>query len=823
MRISLLSLTLAFTLSLLSFQEVAAQTAQKNSKVDYSSINVGSIPEDQIKTQALKLKKAGVSLDEALAQAKAKGATPTQITQLRRRLARYLSNSSTSTDRRLSGAQTQTNSASFDMFGQNDLNLLDEEDETSTTLQQPVYTHEDSLLFGFDIFNRKGLTFEPSSNMAVGDSYVIGIGDQIDIDIYGSAEQSYQLTVAKDGTLSIPMVGPVRIGGLTMADAKAAILAKMRTIYSDMGSRTNASIRLAQANPVKVSVIGEAFLPGTYTVSAASSLFNVLYRSGGPTRNGSYRDIQLIRGGRVIAHLDVYDFLVNGKNDVNVSLADGDIVLIPTYIKRVMTGGAFKRVGYFEAKEGETVSDLIRYAGGFTPRAQSDHIGMFRVGKYTTEYIDVKDPSSVQLASGDSVVVNSIDEKRIDNAVTVEGAVFAPGTYEFSEGMKLSNLLEQAGGLTENAFLTRGVITRYKEDYTLEALNFNVLDVKNGLTDLGIKSGDIVTIASIDDMREQRTVTLSGEVQMPGVYEYRDNLTLGDVIVLANGLTENAQTNNVEIVRRIDDDANYDAERARELRTVIITRDLALDGKEDNSFLLKPFDQIFIRTKGSASIGGSIVIRGAVNNPGSYGLTNNHVTLSQMSAWCGGFSSSADIDAARIYRPIIISPEERSIKMRQSLARGDTLFYLQENGIEYDFVAIRLKDAINNPGSAADIYLRDGDILEIPNSSQTVRVSGIVQTPTSMIWAKGWNAKDYIKRAGGFAPRAYKKLTYVVHANGESESVRHILFFRKYPEVRPGSEVVVPQKPEPKLQAPAYVSMGSTLVSMAAIIVTLLK
>ncbi len=816
MKINFLFLSLAVALTLFSLHEVSAQTTQKT---NYSSINVGSIPEEQIKTQALKLQKAGVTLDDALAQAKAKGATPTQLTQLRHRLARYLSNSSTATDRRIAN-QSQT-SSSFDMFGQQDANLFDNEADSDT---QPLYTREDSLLFGFDIFNRKGLTFEPSSNMAVGDSYIIGIGDQIDIDIYGSAEQSYQLTVAKDGTLSIPMVGPVRVGGLPMVDAKTAILAKMKTIYSDMGSRSNASIRLAQANPVKVSVIGEAFKPGTYTVSAASSLFNILYLSGGPTRNGSYRDIQLIRGGRVIAHLDVYDFLVNGKNDVNVSLADGDIVMIPTYIKRVMTGGAFKRVGYFEAKEGETVSDLIRYAGGFTPRAQSNHIGMFRVGKYTTEYMDVKDPASVQLASGDSVVVNSIDEKRIDNAVTVEGAVFAPGTYEFAEGMKLSSLIAQAGGLTENAFLTRGVITRYKEDYTLEALNFNVLDVKNGLTDIDIKSGDVVTIASIDDMRQQRTVTLSGEVQMPGVYEYRDNLTLGDVIVLANGLTENAQMDNVEIVRQIDEnDDNYDVEHARELRTVIITRDLSLDGKGDNSFLLKPYDQIFIRTKGSVNVGGSITIRGAANNPGSYGLTNNYVTLSQISAWCGGFTSCADIEAARIYRPIILTPEERSIKMRQSIARGDTLFYLQENSIEYDFVAIRLKDAINNPGSAADIYLRNGDILEIPSTSQTVRISGTVQTPTSMIWVDGWNAKKYIKHSGGFGPRAYKKLTYVVHANGESESVRHILFFRKYPKVRPGSEVVVPQKPEPKLQAPAYVSMGSTLVSMAAIIVTLLK
>ncbi len=788
------------------------------SKANYTNIDVSKIPENQIRSQAMKLQKAGVTLDEAIAQAEAKGATARQLTQLRRRLSRYLSNKNTSTaDRR---ASAETGISFNDMFSQGD----ETTDLTGTGYSgRPAYTRQDSLLFGFDIFNRQGLTFEPSTNMAVGDSYTVGVGDQIDIDIYGAAEQSYQLSVAKDGTLSIPMVGPVRVGGLTMADAKTAILAKMRTIYNDMGSRTKASIRLAQAKPVKVSVIGEAFMPGTYTISASASLFNVLYLSGGPTRNGSYRDIQLIRGGRIIAHLDIYDFIVNGKSDVNVGLADGDIVMIPTYIKRVTTGGAFKRVGYFEAKEGETVADLIRYAGGFTPQAMTDNLGLFRIGRYTTEYMAVKDPAAVQLASGDSVVVNKVSEIRIDNAVKIEGAVFAPGTYEFSEGLKLSALIAQAGGLTENAFLNRGVITRYKEDYTLEALNFNVLDVKNGVTDIDIKSGDVVTIASIDEMRQRRTVFLSGEVQMPGTYEYRDNLTLGDLIVLANGLTENAQTNNIEIIRRVDDDENYSVERARELKTVVISRDLSIDRAGDNSFLLKPFDQVYVRTKGSASIGGSVLLRGALNNPGTYGLTSNYVTLSELSAWSGGFTSSANIEAARIYRPIKMSQEERDIKLRQSEARGDTLFYLTENGIEYDFVSIRLKDALANPGSDADIYLSDGDIIEIPNISQTVRVSGTVQNPTSMIWVKGWNAKKYIKNAGGFGPRAYKKMTYVVHANGESESVRHILFFRKYPKVRPGSEVVVPKKPEPKMQAPAYISMGSTLVSMAAIVVSLLR
>lgn len=806
--------------ALLAALMLVVATATVAQEVDYSRIDVSKLPETQIKTYATKLSKSGLTLDDVLEQAKERGATTAQLSQIRSRLSRYMSNSSSRTTTR-----TKTTTSALPTSDP----TATAGDPYATGAQAPAverryeFTDEDKKLFGFDFFNRDGLTFEPSANMAVSDSYIVGVGDEVDIDIYGAAEQYYELSVASDGTLNIPMVGPVRVGGLTLSDARQAIMSRLRAIYSDMGGRTNASIRLALAKPVKVSVIGEAFMPGTYTVSASASLFNVLYLSGGPSSKGSYRDIQLIRGGRIVAHLDIYDFLVNGRNDVNVGLADGDIVMIPPYIKRIMTGGAFKREGYFEAKEGETAADLIRYAGGFTPHAMRDHMGVFRVGKYTTEYLDIHDPGAVTLQSGDSLVVAQVDKQRIDNIVTANGALFAPGNYEWTEGMTLRQLLGRAGGVKENAFMTRGVISRYKDDYTLEALNFNVLDVWNGVTDMPLKSGDEVTVASIDEMREFRTVTLGGEVQYPGEYEYRDNLTLGDLLVLANGLTENASTNNVEIVRRLGDDGAFDAEgNAREVRSVVITRDLALE-KDGNSFALMPFDQVFVRTKSTANIGGSVTLSGAFLNPGNYGLTSNSVRLSDMVFRCGGFTERADIESARIYRPLRISDTERNIKLRQSSAHGDTVFYLQSGVQAYDFVSIRIKDALASPGSTADIYLADGDQLVVPERSQTVRVAGIVQSPTSVVWQKGWDAKDYIDMAGGFGGRAHKRKTYVVHANGESESVRHFLFFRRYPDVRPGSEVVVPLKPEREITAPAIISMSSTLVSMSAIIVTLLR
>lgn len=775
--------------------------------IDYSSVDVSQVPESTIKQQAEKLKKAGVTLDQALSEAEIRGASKTQLRQLRSRLSRYLTNNKS--------AAKATPTTSSDAQGMSSDKTLSEK-ETRVT-----YTRQDSLLFGFNIFNRDGLSFTPSTSLAVGDSYVVGIGDMINIDIYGGADQTYELNVSSDGAINIPMVGPVKVAGLTMSDARRAIEGKLRSIYSGLGRETGASIRLSQTAPVTVSVIGEAFMPGTFTVSSTSTLFNVLYLSGGPNRNGSFRDIQLIRGGKIVAHLDVYDFLLNGRTAVNVSLADGDIVMIPTYIKRVMTGGEFKRVGYFEAKEGETAADLIRYAGGFTPRAMTSHVGMFRAGKATTEYIDVADPASVLLANGDSIVVGAIDNVRIDNAVSVSGAVFAPGDFEWSEGLKLSALIEKAGGLKENAFLTRGVITRYKEDYTLESLNFNVLDVKNGVSDIELRSGDKVTIASIDDMREFRTVSISGQVQLPGTYTYRDNLTLGDLLILANGPTEMASLKNVEIVRRIEDDT--DPNVSRTTHSVSITRDLTI-GSGDNSFALEPFDEVFIRSNSNYTSYGSVSLSGAFISPGSYGLTSNSTRLSDILERSGGFTSRADLSGAHIFRRIELSDTERAVKLIQSNAMNDTVFYLRANNTQpYELLAINLNEALSQRGGRNDIFLQDGDQIVVPESSQSVRVSGIVMSPTNIIWNKKWDAKDYIRAAGGFGVRAYKKRTYVVHANGESEGVRHFLWFRIYPDVRPGSEVVVPRKPLSTLGAPSIVSMSASVVSMVAVIVSLTK
>lgn len=770
------------------------------------NVDISSLPEETVKTYAEKIKAAGMSLETFLTEARSRGASSKQITQLRRRFARYFKGDTGLTN----------NTVSVSEESEDGEIML-----SSRTITRAPINLADTLVFGYEVFNRDGLTFDAKANLTVGDSYVLGIGDELAVDVYGATDQTYEATVGSDGTIVIPMVGPIKVGGLSIEEARKSVITKLKRIHSDIGSQSKVSLRVTNTQPVTVSVIGEAHMPGTYTVSSSSSLFNVLYLSGGPSISGSYRDIQLIRGGRIIAHLDIYDYLLNGKSDANPSLANGDIIMIPTYVKRISVTGQFKRNGIFEAKEGETIADIIRYAGGFKPEAMTDHVGLYRVGKFTTEYKDLADPSSEIVVNGDKINCGAKNTARVDNAVTIKGSVFAPGVFEYTEGLTLKSLIEKAGGLTENAFLPRGVISRYKEDFTLEAVNFNVLDVTNGAADVALKANDVITIASIDDMREKPIVEITGKVANPGTFTYHENLTLGDLIVLAGGLQEYAALPSVEIIRRVEtDDPNSDAKK---IETVTITKDLSL-ADAGNNFKLEPFDMVNIHETFAANVGGSIQVTGAVVSPGTFGLTKNTMHVSEVLTRCGGFMPSANIGGTRIFRKFVISDIERDIRIRECSQKNDTAtYYLKTKDDVYEYVAFNPAKALANPGSEADILLRDGDIVEVPEMTQTVRVSGQVQNPSNIVYQKKWRADDVIEAAGGFAAKALKRKTYVVYANGESKQTGHILFFRRYPKVAPGAEVIVPVKPESTMSLPTIISMSTSIVSMVVVIATLVK
>lgn len=681
----------------------------------------------------------------------------------------------------------------------------------------------DSLIFGFRLFNNEQLSFEPSSNAPVPEGYILGPGDMIKIDIAGLSQQSYELEVGSNGVINIPIVGSVNVLGEEYRNARAVIHSRLKSIYTDLGERTTATITIGRLRTIKVNVMGEVNCPGTYTVSGAASLFNVLYLSGGPNRNGSFRNVQVIRKGKIVATLDVYDFLLNGNAQVNIPLFDSDIIMIPTYHKRVFLGGAFKRQGYYEAKEGETVSDMIDYAGGFGMHANKNHIEMFRVGVKGREFKEVTATNDVMVMNGDSIVVKNIDQVRLDNAVSIEGAVFSPGFFEYVEGMKLSQLLSKAGGLKENAFLSRGVISRLKEDYTFESLNFNVSDLASGKYDLTLNPGDEVLISSIEDMRVMPMLTIKGEVRFPGSFDYRDNITLGDLILLAGGFTEDASLSKVEIVRRLSvEELDTSSVINARGQMVTITKDLALD-TESNSFKLEPFDIVTVRKVPSAGFKGTVTVRGEVLFSGTYELTSKHDDIRTIIERAGGLTALADLRGAKLYRRTDISSKDSKLRLRQTrVLQVDTIDFVPESGF-YELVSVDIASMLNDD-KEDDILLQDGDEIVIPSQLQVVKVSGQVLNPVSFKWTKKESAKKYVKRSGGFSPQAKKGKTFVVYPDGKAISTTKFLFFRNYPTVEPGCEVVVPKKPErDRMSIMQWVSVGSSLATMAAVIVSLIK
>ena len=782
----------------------------------YKNTDVSSLSDEQIKTIAAEMSKRGYTIEQVEVMAKTQGASDKQIQDLKKRLAnsKYTATISSNQGSAIT-ANTTLNGSGL----------------TSDWLEEMAKSKfsvaaRDTMVFGYSLFNNNKLTFEPNLNIPTPEGYILGPGDVIVIDVWGQSQMSYELSVNNNGSIDIPLAGPVYVSGVTVAEARTRIMAKLKVIYGDLGHSTTASVHTGTIRTITVNVMGEVFAPGTYTVSGAASLFNVLYLSGGPTYNGSFRNIQLIREGKVVATLDVYDFLLNYNSEVNVPLYNGDIIMVPTYQKRVAVGGEFKRNGYFEAKEGETVDDLIRYAGGFTPQALADKVSLTRQGKFGKVFQDVVDATSVMLMNGDSISVVKAADKRIDNVVFLTGnGVFYPGNYEYAEGMKLSELLQKAGGITENAFTTRGVITRLKDDYTLQSLNFNVADLAAGRYDLVLNNNDNVLVAAIDDMRDAPNLIIKGAVRSEGVFAYREGITLGDLILLAGGLTTDASTLNVEIVRRLSyaqaDTANFAIANSE---YVNITRDLKLDD-EGNSFILQPFDIVTIRQYISTYFKGMVTVSGEVRFAGTYELVDKKETVVSMLNRAGGLSDNAYIKGAKLYRRVKLDDKERIIKMQQAKAQSvDTLLVGSIIDFDtYELVSIDLNSIMQHPDKYRDFTLQDGDEIVVPSRLQTVRVSGQVLNPISLTWSRKCSARKFISKAGGFAVRAKKNKTYVVYPDGHAEATKSFLFIKNYPTVEAGCEVIVPERAKRTTTVSQVVGISSSLATIAVLIVSLIK
>lgn len=781
-----------------------AQEIDPNS-IDPGSVNVDDMSDAQVLRMIQEMEKRGLSESQAIALAQARGMSQDQISKLKQRI-----------------AEVKLNGGSANMASSTQMGFADDA-EMMNSIKEPVdSTLVDERIFGFSFFNNENLTFEPNVNIPVSESYVIGAGDQILIDVWGVSQQSYQLDVDKNGMINIPNVGPVNVGGLTQAAVKKRIFNKLTSIYSDLASsnpRTFASIHVGTVKSIRVNVIGEVFMPGTYTLPGTATAFNALYLSGGPNKDGSFRNIQIIRDGKTIKTLDVYEYLLKGKSSVNEALREDDVILVPTYEKRIKVGGELKRNGLFEAKDGENVGDIIEYAGGFTEDAYTHRVELYRTTSRQRAFKDVlaSNFNTTLLQSGDSVSVGPILE-RFENKVLIEGAIYRPGNYELTDGLSLKQLIDNADGVREDVFLNRGLITRLMDDLSLQNITFNVGEVLRGEFDIDLQREDIITISSINDLREIRTVKIFGEVQYPGEFDFNEDMTLSDLVFKAGGFKEAASEAYIEISRRLShEEVQKPGEKIADVYQFTISRDLKMNG-EDAKFTLQPFDQIFIRQSPGYEQASVVSVLGEVNYSGQFSLTSKQERVSAIIGRAGGLSPEAYAKGAMLTRKAEVSQKVK--RLREQLVESDTTLVFSELG--FDVVSIDLEKIMRNPGSRDDIFMQDGDELTIPRELQTVKVSGGVLNPLSVYYEDGKSAKHYIRSGGGFGLRAKRGKTYIIYPNGAAASTKSFLFIRSYPKVMPGSEVVVPQKPHKEpIPATAWVAMASALASLALTVVTI--
>jgi len=785
---------------------VASALAQDMSSIDFKNLKASQLSDQQIQRLWDRAQSQGYSVSQIQQMALAKGMQPAEVSKLVDRLRQV----------RLQGSKQQSQqNASGQLRTVNT-------DTTSMGQQGRGKAGQKSRIFGANLFRNKNITFTPSLNIPTPDNYQLGPGDELVIDIWGAAEQTYQLTVSPEGTISIANLGPIYVNGLSMDQARKRIRSSLTKIYSglkkqgDAPTDTHARISLGNIRSIKVTVMGEARNPGTYTLPSLATVFNALYSAGGPANDGTFRDIEVIRGDSIAANLDIYDFLVYGDQSDNIRLRDQDIIKVDPYISRVELEGKTKRTGFFEMKKGETIQDLLTFAGGFSDGAYTKQIKV--VGNTDTQKrindINYPQQKDFSLHNGDSVQVGQVLD-RFANRVQIKGAVFRDGDYELQDSTSVYSLIERAGGLREDAFMNRGLIYREQSDLTIKTIPFSVRKVMNDpqANDISLERNDIVQISSIFDLRDNYQVSVFGAVQSPGTFPYADNMTLEDVIFQANGFKESAAPYRIEVSRRIDgSDSAFVPTKIAKIFRFKVDKNLKLGNKAKN-FTLQPFDEVFVRSSPAYHPQQQVSIKGEVMFPGQYTLDEKYMRVSDLIQRAGGMTEFAYPQGANLTRRVEQKVDTTYLNIPDSLKAGGQL---QQNTTK---VGIDLPEILKHPGSDQDIILRPGDVLEIPKELQTVKVTGEVLYPISVRYRDKMSFKQYLRAAGGASDVGKPKDAYVVYANGEVDRTRKILFWRDYPDVRPGATIYVPKKPqERKLTAQERIGILSAIVSMAAIV-----
>ena len=722
--------------------------------------------------------------------------------------------------------KTKKNNALYtarrDELKEEDLGFITEDEENEDTEEEMQETQESLFrgkrVFGRDIFNKNNLTFEPAMNIATPQNYVLGPGDNVKVDIYGASQASNVYTVSPDGDITISGYGPISVSGLTMSQAQAKLRGTLGSRYSSSSIKAG----LGQTRTITINVMGEVITPGTYTLSAFASVFHALYMAGGMSEIGTLRNIKVYRGGRLVTTVDVYDYILNGKLTGNIRLADNDVIVVGPYDCMVEIDGNVKRPMYYEMKKTESVSSLLKYAGGFTSEAYTKSIRVSRKNgnKLAVFNVGEFDMSSFKVADGDVVSADAILQ-RYENTVEIKGAVFRPGMYQLGGDITtVGALLKASEGVTEDAFTTRAVMHRMNSDRTLKVISVDVKGIIAGTTpDIPLQNEDVLFIPTKSEMQVERTLTIHGEVMYPGEYHYADNETLEDFILQAGGLKETASTVKVDVSRRIYDPKAVSADSIiAKTYSFALKEGFVIDGEP--GFVLQPFDEVYVRRSPGYETQQNVVVEGEVNFPGVYALGKRQTRLSDIIKSAGGANNMAYVKGARLER--MITDEER-LRMNEVMrmtkmqgGKGDSIDVSKIDFGDKYYVGIQLDKAIDNPGSDFDMILRDGDRIIVPQYINTVKISGDVLYPNTVLYKKGEGAKYYVNQAGGFGSNAKKNHTYIVHMNGTVNQMG------KGDNPTPGCEIIVPTKPQrDATKLTQYLAIGTSTASIATMIATI--
>ena len=847
----------------LAFLLVAPQQSHAQSLADIASVNVGELTDEQIRELVRRASDAGINEMELIQMARLRGLPAREAEKLQRRIEEL--------DLATASTRSRTTASKRDPRQQVDFNEIS---QGILKYQTDIEGLEgaDSNIFGSDLFYNKNrrLSFEPSLNMATPKNYILGPGDMVYVDIYGQSEQYYEASINADGFLILDNIGPISVSGKTIEEATAIIKNRVSGFYTGLrGNNPNTFLQVTLGNirTIKVHLVGELRLPGTFTLSAFSTVFNALYAAGGPNDNGTMRNIKIVRNGKTVATIDVYDFLVNGQANLDVQLQDQDVILVEPFMARASVRGEVKRNKTFEVKEGDTFEDLLRYAGGFTDEAFKDRINVTRITGKERAVSDIYNNQFglFLVKGGDDYTVGKV-LNRFTNRVQIKGAVFREGNYARTEGLTLSQLIKNAEGLRGDAYLERASILRTFDDLSTEVLTVNLGEVLNGTApDIQLKREDVVRISSIYDLKEEFYVQINGEVKNPGTYPYSKNMSVEELIILAGGLREAANSQDIEIARR---SSTSKEGTFSELIPVGLENGLI---SSNSSAVLEPYDMVLVRRKPNFTLDRIVTVEGQVNSPGMFSIRSAEERISDLIQRAGGLTAFAYANGAtlirrtefyeneseqirrqrnlldlqqkmlmdpnnseaqellleRLFKDLGNTPTDKGEGAAAAASKKEVISGITESRADLtpakirqtEAVAIDLEAILKNPGSDLDLILEEGDIIAVPRQLQTVRMRGDVVYPATVRFEKDRGMKYYINRAGGFDIRANRKRTYVVYANGEVARTKSFLGLRSYPSVRPGSEIIIPTKgPRVPVRPGELVGIATGLATLVLVI-----